>query len=263
MDQFKRVVQPVLAVQRHDQCSFAQRAHSTMVMLPVSAGYGMQIAQALVVRHHEGDVSILEVVTPEGMKLLGAEVELRNNLRRGEHYERVAIYKMWSGVAFQRWGFKDLNERVGSVTHYFPDIRRASPVALQKLSKFTGLEFRVNLQVVWKEYRKIEDTRFELHNYAARQLSEFNAQCMERMNQSISEFADVAWGTEVEVARQLMAVQIASEGDPKFDKSSPMLGQGKDVDVVCVSPAEIDAREQVAIETVAPAQIEVEEVVHA
>lgn len=240
MQQFRRCVAPVLQAQRDDQCKITTQGRRTEVVMPVVNGHGIMIAQVLVARHHAGDVSILEVCSPEGLKKQGANgvaVELRNNLQRGDHYERISVYKLWTGVVFQRWGYEGLNERVGAVTHHFPDIRRSSPQNLEKLSRFTGLRFGINLQIRWKEYQKIEDTRYAQHNHGAQALSVFNQQCLEEMNQTMNQIADVAWGTELKVARQLMAMQIASEGpDVRIDKTSPTLGFARDVDVETRAP---------------------------
>jgi hypothetical protein len=259
-NQYGRVIGPVLQAVRNDACEIRSRGQATEVLMPVSKGWGMQVASVLVVHHPEGDVSILEAVTPTTMAMgaaSGVAVELRNNLRRGEHYERVSVYKLHVGVAFQRWGFREMNERVGTVTPYFPDIRRASPANLEKLAVFTGMDWRVNAQVRWNAYRKIDDTRFARHNYAAGELSAFNAMDMEQMKQTMEQFADVAWGTELSVARQLVAAMAASEGAKNVDTSSPLLGFADDVDVEMVDPSRLQqAREMVNVVEVAPVALQ-------
>jgi hypothetical protein len=267
MQQFQRGVKPVLEVQKNDQCKVTDNGHRTEVIMPVVHGHGMSIAQCLVVRHPEGDVTVLEAFTPEGMKAgaaCGVATELREQswLYRGDHYERISVYKMWTGVSFQRWGYKGLNERVGMVSHSFPDIRRCSPANLEKLSRFTGMRFAVNMQLRWKEYMKIEDTRFARHNTGARALGVFNQADLSLMDQTINQVADVAWGTELHVARELMAMQLASEGPlVKIVADSPTFGFAPDVSesVRFETPA-VKVVESVRFE--APAAVEAMEVSH-
>ena len=191
------------------------------VIQPILRGEYMDIAQVLVISHHQRDVTILEVFDPSSMAkghACGCEGSLRGQLPRGDVYRMISVFKLPTQVAFQEFGpsrppqFQD-SKNEDKLTayfdtpqdqplHYFPSIRRATRDQLDKLASFTGLVFEINTQQRMKDYARVVDNH---------SLTVFNARDMERLRQDMEMFADVAWGTPLEEARRRMQLVASTE----------------------------------------------------
>ncbi len=217
---------PVKTVQSQRQPRFQHAAPGPMmqfqrVIQPILRGEYMDIAQVLVISHHQRDVTILEVFDPSSMAkghACGCEGSLRGHLPRGDVYRMISVFKLPMMVAFQEFGpsrppeFGDSkNEDTLTAyfdtpqdqpTHWFPSIRRATRDQLDRLASFTGLVFEINTQQRAKDYARVVDNH---------SLSVFNARDMERLRQDMEMFADVAWGTPLAEARLQMALVAATE----------------------------------------------------
>lgn len=217
------------------------------VYMPMLTSAVMKMVSVLAIRHREGDITILDVFAPTkkveswGKPAAMAEpIALTGqHLRGGDRYIIVGVYTLPSGVAFQTFGFARedghmirLDDRP---TNVFPDIRKASQGHLQLLSEATklpgrseGLVFSLNTQIRWKEYSSISNER---------ELTEYNKREAELFKQAMEEFGDVAPGTPLEVARQLVAARLSSASDEVVDTKSPMFGF--DADVVQIESADV------------------------
>lgn len=220
------------------------------IYLPLLHSEVMSIASILGVQHRAGDISILDVFMPEahkdGKPAAGAEgVTLTGKaLGVGEHYVVIGVYVLTSGVAFQKFGVNHENKLIRldfKPSQMMPMIRRAERRHLTALSDLTRLRFEVNTQIRWHEYRRLPDCRFDEHNTDAATLTEFNAREMRAFQEAMQEFGDVAPGTPLEVARQLVAARAASAGDSAADLTDPTFGYASDV-VEAVEPSTPFAR---------------------
>jgi hypothetical protein len=224
------------------------------VIAPVLKGLYVSMAQVLVISHPEGDVSVMDVVTPDGLKngtAAGVEVQLRGGLARGQFHHLITVFKLPTQIAFQVFANHDTRRRdpdgpeglkaffdtpVSQVMHHFPDIRRASDVNLRKLEEFTGLRFGINLQTRFKAYQAIPDTRYEFRNTGAKRMNAFNERDMLRLNLDMEQFADVSWGTPLAEARRKMKMVFEVDAVCTADAVANVLGAAGVVEVEEVLP---------------------------
>lgn len=238
-----KAVVPESVLKRHDNAVMQTQSR---VYIPILNSEVMSMTSVLGIQHAHGDVTVLDVFAPSARAqsfgrpaAMTEPVELSNGrLGRDEHYVVVGVYKLASGVAFQRFGISFDNKLVrldNAPTQTFPMIRAARRQHLEMLSTMTGLNFQINLQIRWKEYSAMPesyDMNPKVTKAEAAQWTEFNKNEARYFAEAMDAFADVEPGTPLEVARQLLAARLASQGEKDVDLTSPTFGFARTEDVV-------------------------------
>ena len=244
-----KAVVPESVVKKHDNSVMQTQSR---VYIPVLNSEVISMTSVLTIQHVQGDVTVLDVFAPtekvakSGKAFAMSEpIELsQQRLGRGESYVIVGVYNLASGIAFQRFGVSFESKLVRldhAPTQTFPMIRSARHGHLRLLADRTGLDFQVNLQIKWKQYSAMPESYSQDSMVTRKEAAEwtaFNAREAQSFSEAMDAFADVEVGTPLEVARQLIAARLASQGESDVDLTSPTFGFARTEDVVeRVAPA--------------------------